>query len=108
MSTVRSAPTVNTGNNPGGGGGPSSRSGRDDGQSTAASLPAAAPKKPKPVSTCLSLPAHIVVSNITPSTQCQEVAGYVIGNEAIAAAAIYAVDVWGWVQPDTQVCFAGT
>ena len=72
-------------------------SSRDDGRSAAASLPVAAPKKPKPVSTCLSLPAHIVVRNITPATQCQEVSGYVIGNEAIAAAAIYAVDVWGWV-----------
>ena len=56
----------------------------------------------------LPLPAraHIVVSNVTPTTQCQEVSGYVIGNEAIAAAAIYAVDIWGWVQPNTQVCFA--
>ena len=94
--------------NPPGGRDTDSRSGRDDGRSAEASLPAAAPKKPKPVSTCLSLPEHIVVSNVTPTTQCQEVAGYVIGNKEIAAVAIYAVDVWGWVQPDTQVCFAGT
>ncbi len=92
--------------NPRSGGGPSA-SARDEGNAAAAIAPAPQPAKPR-VSTCKSLPAHIVVSNITPTTQCQEVAGYVIGNEAIAAVAIYAVDVWGWVPPDTQVCFART
>ena len=57
-------------------------------------------------STCLSLPPSIQVSNITQGTQCQQVGAAGIGKEDIIAAGfIDAVDVWGWVLPNTQVCF---
>ena len=57
-------------------------------------------------STCLSLPARIRVSGITVSTQCGEVSAVGIGFPDIAARFIDAVDVWSWVVPGTQVCFA--
>jgi len=63
---------------------------------------------PRPmVSTCTTLPAHIRVSNITQSTQCQQVSPAGVGDAAVLAAGfVDAVDVWGWVLPDMQVCFA--
>ncbi|MCY4539321.1 MAG: SH3 domain-containing protein [Chloroflexi bacterium] len=58
-------------------------------------------------STCLFLPAHIRVSNITPMTQCQQVGTEGIGRaDVIAAGFRDGVDVWGQVLPNTQVCFA--
>ena len=63
---------------------------------------------PKPP-TCLTLPAHIRVTNITQSTQCRQVGREGIGNDQVLAAGFRdGVDIWGWVLPDTQVCFAGT
>ncbi len=65
---------------------------------------------PRPrVSTCLSLPAGIQVSGVNPSTQCQQVDGNGIGNaEVIAAGFRDGVDIWGWVLPDTRVCFTAS
>ena len=66
----------------------------------AVSLPTAMPR----ASTCLTLNG-VWVDGIAQSTQCQRVSGVAIGNEQIAASAVDAVDVWGWVLPNTQICF---
>ena len=55
-------------------------------------------------STCLTLD-DVWTDGATQSTQCQRVSGVGIGNEEIAASAVDAVDVWGWVLPNTQICF---
>ena len=60
------------------------------------------------IPTCLSLPSHISVSNITHLTQCQQVNAAGIGNAAVLDLGFRdGVDVWGWVLHDTQVCFEG-
>ncbi|MCY4539322.1 MAG: hypothetical protein OXE52_13975, partial [Chloroflexi bacterium] len=52
------------------------------------------------VSTCLSLPANIQVSNFTHSTQCRQVGPSSIGNpDLLAQDIVDAVDVYGWVRP---------
>lgn len=74
---------------------------------SSSSSPAEAAVSPKSaISTCLSLPASIQVSGLSKSTQCQRVSGPAISDPAIRQAAIDAVDVWSWVLPNTQVCFA--
>ncbi len=61
------------------------------------------------IPTCLSLPSHISVSNITHLTQCQQVNAAGIGNAAVLDLGFRdGVDVWGWVLHDTQVCFEGS
>ena len=55
------------------------------------------------VSTCLTLEG-VWVDGVTESTQCQRLPGYAIGNAELAAAAVDAIDVWGWVLPNTQIC----
>ncbi len=63
----------------------------------------------QPRQTCTELPASIRVTSPGLGAQCQRVAGAAIGHEAIMNAdPIDAVDVWGWVQPGTQVCFDAT
>ena len=58
------------------------------------------------VSTCLSLPASIQVTVHSQSTQCQRVDAAGIANPNIRAGDfVDAVDVWGWVLPNTQICF---
>jgi len=59
--------------------------------------------------TCLTLPEHITVYNITHSTQCQQVDAGGVGNaEVLARGFRDGLDVWSWVLPGTQVCFAGS
>ena len=64
------------------------------------------PPTPKPrVSTCLTLDG-IVASNISESTQCQRVNAMQIANPAIKDGDfVEAVDVWGWVTPNSEICF---
>ena len=52
------------------------------------------------VSTCLTL-ARVAVTGLSESTQCQRVDAILNGIQG----SIDAVDVWGWVLPNTQVCF---
>jgi hypothetical protein len=63
-----------------------------------------APTLMPPVSTCLTL-ERVWVDGITQSTQCQRVSGAAIGNAELAAAAVDAVDVWGWAPSNMQFCF---
>ena len=59
--------------------------------------------------TCDELPSDIRVTLPRVGAQCQRVTGAAIGNEAIVKAGpLDAVDVWGSVFPDTQVCFAAS
>ena len=61
------------------------------------------------IPTCLSLPDHISVYNITHLTQCQQVDSSGIGNAAVLGLGFRdGVDVWGWVLHNTQVCFEGS
>ena len=63
-----------------------------------------APYKPT-VSTCSTLKG-IVASNITESTQCQRVNAMQIANPDFPAGSfVDAVDVWGWVTPNSEICF---
>ena len=60
---------------------------------------------PPPPSTCLTLDG-IVASNISESTQCQRVNAMQIANPAFPAGSFAdAVDVWGWVTPNSEICF---
>ncbi len=57
-------------------------------------------------SSCESLPANIEVKPQTDATECRVVSAAGIGHPDVAAAKPAAVvDVWGWVKPDTEVCF---
>ncbi len=61
---------------------------------------------PSPAETCQNLAPAIVVSNAASGTACQLVSGPSIGHPDVAAAMpASVVDVWGWVTPDTRVCF---
>ena len=71
------------------------------------------PAEPTPIATpapntCLTLPASIRVSPATGGVQCQRVFGAAISDAAIRQAMTDAVDVWSWVRPNTQVCFAAS
>ena len=58
-----------------------------------------------PVSTCLTLDG-IAASNLTESTQCQRLDAMQIANPDIKEGDfVDAVDVWSWVQPNTEICF---
>ena len=89
---------------------PDTRSG-GDGDGGDEYQPAPAPVStptPRPP-TCLSLPSHISVYNITHSTQCTRVDAAGIGNAAVLGLGFRdGVDIWGWVLHDTQVCFDGS
>ena len=57
------------------------------------------------VSTCSTLDG-ISASNISESTQCQRVNAMQIANPAIKDGDfVDAVDVWGWVTPNSEICF---
>ena len=57
--------------------------------------------------TCLDID-NIVVSPLTVGTQCSRLDVRGVGNQQIIDRGITdAVDIWGWVLPDTQVCFTG-
>ena len=62
---------------------------------------------PTPIfSTCISLPASIIVSGYHPVTQCQQVDHRGVGIwEVINAGIIDAVDVWAYIPPNLEVCF---
>lgn len=70
-----------------------------------AATPTPAPRPP--VDTCSNLPGGIVVRGYQPfSTQCQQVSEAGVGNDDLIAQGILdAVDVWGNVEGETQVCF---
>ena len=53
------------------------------------------------------IPTGIVVSNRSHGTACQRVDAAGIGHPG-AARFLDAVDVWGWITPNTQVCFQAT
>ena len=59
-----------------------------------------------PAQSCLTLQPHIVVNNASSGTSCQRVQGMGIGHpDVIAAMPSAVVDIWGWVTPNTEVCF---
>ncbi len=68
--------------------------------------PIAATPRP-PVDTCPNLPAGIAVRGHSPfSTQCQQVSEASVGNaDLMARGIIDAVDVWGNVEAEVEVCF---
>ena len=59
-----------------------------------------------PAQSCQTLQPDIVVSDASSGTSCQRVEGSEIGHpDVIAAMPSLVVDIWGWVTPDTRVCF---
>ena len=63
------------------------------------------PPTTRTISTCSTLDG-IVSYNITESTQCQRVNAMQIANPAIKDGDFAdAVDVWGWVRPNSEICF---
>ncbi|MCY3914664.1 MAG: SH3 domain-containing protein [Chloroflexi bacterium] len=67
----------------------------------------ATPTPRPPADTCAHLPAHITVRGFQPfSTQCQQVGAASVGNAKLMAEGIIdAVDIWGNVGGEMQVCF---
>ncbi len=87
------------GNGNGGGG-----RGRGGGGDSAAMAPT--PVRLSPPDTCARLFPEIQVTNRSAGTNCQRVSGWAIGHpDLIAAHPDRVVDVWGWITPETQVCF---
>ena len=63
-----------------------------------------------PTSTCLLLGPEVVVNDATVGTACQVVEPSGYGHSDLMKAEAMpskVVDVWGWVTPDTEVCFQG-
>ncbi len=59
-----------------------------------------------PTQTCLNLAPAVVLSNLSGGTSCQLVPPVGYGHpELFAAKPLLVVDVWGWVTPNTQICF---
>ncbi len=59
-----------------------------------------------PAQSCLTLQPFIVVNNASSGTSCQRVQGMQIGHpDLVAANPSAVVDIWGWVTPNTEVCF---
>ena len=59
-----------------------------------------------PTQSCLTLQPYIVVNNASSGTSCQRVQGMGIGHpDLVAANPAAVVDIWGWVTPNTEVCF---
>ena len=59
-----------------------------------------------PAQSCQTLQPDIVVSNASSGTSCSQVEGSGTGHpDVIAANPSLAVDIWGWVTPNTEVCF---
>ena len=59
-----------------------------------------------PTQTCLNLAPAVVLSNLSGGTSCQLVPPVGYGHpELFAAKPLLVVDVWGWVTPNTQLCF---
>ncbi len=86
---------------PGGNGG----GGRGSGDSSRASTEPE-PVRISPAQTCMNLAPGIMVSNASPGTACQRVQPSGYGHhDLIAAMPVSVVDLWGWVTPDTKVCF---
>ena len=62
-----------------------------------------------PIQTCLNLAPAVVVSNFSSGTNCQLVPPPGYGHPGLfAARPLIVVDVWGWVTPNTQLCFQAT
>lgn len=68
---------------------------------------AVTPTPRPPADTCAHLPAYITVRGFQPfSTQCQQVSPASVGNARLMAEGIIdAVDIWGNVGDEMQVCF---
>ncbi len=61
--------------------------------------------KPR-VQTCPALAPGITVTDLTGETQCQRIDARGVGkSQVVQAGIIDAVDVWSWVENDTEVCF---
>ena len=89
------------------GGGSSGSSGDGDGDSSQREAPRGALA---PTSTCLLLGPEVVVNDATVGTACQVVEPSGYGHSDLMKAEAMpskVVDVWGWVTPDTEVCFQG-
>ncbi len=62
-----------------------------------------------PEQSCKTLQPSIVVSKASSGTSCSRVEGSEIGHpDVIAAMPSLVVDIWGWVTPNTEVCFWAT
>ena len=62
-----------------------------------------------PTRTCLDLAPAVVVSNLSGGTNCRLVPPRGYGHPGLfAARPLVVVDVWGWVTPNTLVCFQAT
>ena len=79
----------------------------DPGGSVTATLEPTEPPEPTEIpSTCLSLPSHVVVSNVTNSTQCKVVDEGGVGNQTLIDGGIYsALDIFGYLPSAIKVCF---
>ena len=70
------------------------------------SIPSTPMPKISPTLTCQLLAPQIVISNASVGTACQLVQPSGYGHhDLIAAMPSSVVDIWGWVTPNTQVCF---
>lgn len=62
-----------------------------------------------PTRTCLNLAPAVIVSNLSGGTNCQLVPPPGYGHPGLfAARPLIVVDVWGWVTPNTLLCFQAT
>ena len=82
---------------PGGGGGSGSSSDDDEGVEL----------EPTPASSnCSDLPGHIIVTDYTPSLNCKMLDWAGVGNQLLVnGGALYAVDLFGWLETPLTVCF---
>ncbi len=59
------------------------------------------------MSTCENLPGPVTVTGYTIDTQCQIVPAAGVGNAELTRRGILiAVDIWGWVSAELEVCFS--
>ena len=95
-------PSDDGGGSSGGSGGGSGDSGSSQSEAPRGAL--------APTSTCLLLGPEVVVNDATVGTACQVVEPSGYGHSDLMKAEAMpskVVDVWGWVTPDTEVCFQG-
>ncbi len=79
---------------------------RPAGGGSASSAAVAQPEPTQPSSNCDQLPGHIIVTGYTPTVSCKMVDHVGLGNwMLVSGGAIYAVDLFGWVEKPLTVCF---
>ena len=106
-------PTLAPGQQPVGGQSPDDGDGGEDGEDAPERVFVAFPTwtptphfRYSPEQSCLTLQPFIVVNNASSGTSCQRVQGMQIGHpDLVAANPSAVVDIWGWVTPNTEVCF---